>query len=106
VTNGPLTVIEHTVCFTLVHPEGSDAERAFLTGAREVLSAIPGVQDFVVNRQVSPKSDLRFQFAMRFADEQAYRAYDSHADHVGFVAQRWVPEVDRFQELDLAPWTA
>lgn len=98
-------MIQHTVCFTLVHPEGSDAERKFLTHGREVLSAVPGVEDFAVSRQVSPKSDLRFQFAMRFADEQAYRAYDSHPDHVAFVAQRWVPEVARFQELDLAPWT-
>ena len=58
-------MIEHTVCFTLVHPEGSDAERAFLTEGREVLSSIPGVQDFVVNRQVNPSSSLRFQFSMR-----------------------------------------
>ena len=98
-------MIEHTVCFTLVHPEGSDAERAFLTEGREVLSSIPGVQDFVVNRQVNPSSGLRFQFGMRFADEQAYRAYDSHPDHVGFVADRWVPEVAQFQELDLTTWT-
>lgn len=98
-------MIEHTVSFTLVHPEGSDAEREFLLHGRSVLSAVPGVQDFVVNRQVSPKSDHRFQFAMRFADEQAYRAYDAHPDHARFVAERWVPEVESFQELDLTAWT-
>lgn len=96
--------IRHTVSFSLVHPEGSDAERAFLTRARTVLSAIPGVQDLEVNRQVSPKSDHRFQLSMRFADGQAYRAYDAHPDHVAFVAERWVPEVTRFQELDLVAW--
>lgn len=96
--------IQHTVSFSLAHPEGSDAERGFLTEARAVLSAIPGVQDLVVNRQVSPKSDHRFQLSMRFADEQAYRAYDAHPDHVGFVARRWVPEVTSFQELDLVAW--
>ncbi|GAB3273828.1 Dabb family protein [Kineococcus gypseus] len=97
-------MIEHTVCFTLVHPEGSDAERAFLTGAREVLSAVPGVQGFTVSRQVSPKSAFRFRFAMRFADEAAYRAYDEHPDHVAFVAQRWATEVRDFQEFDFTDW--
>lgn len=97
-------MIEHTVSFTLVHPDGSDAERAFLTGARATLAAIPGVQDFTVNRQVSPKSRFRFQFSMRFADAEAYRGYDEHPDHVAFVAQRWASEVADFQELDLTPW--
>lgn len=97
-------MIEHTVSFRLVHPEGSEAEQEFLAHGRSVLSAVPGVQAFVVNRQVSPKSEHRFQFSMRFADEQAYRAYDEHPDHVRFVAERWLPEVADFQELDLTPW--
>ena len=97
-------MIQHTVSFALVHREGSDAEDRFLSGAREVLSAIPGVEDFTVSRQVSPKSEHRFQFSMRFADEQAYRAYDEHPDHRAFVEQRWLPEVASFQELDLVPW--
>ncbi|WP_336923307.1 Dabb family protein [Aquipuribacter sp. SD81] len=97
-------MIEHTVSFRLVHPEGSEAEVRFLTDARETLSRIPGVTDLVVNRQVSPKSDHRFQLAMRFADEQAYRAYDEHPDHRAFVEDRWLPEVAAFQELDLVRW--
>ena len=97
-------MIEHTVCFTLVHPEGSEAERAFLTGAQEVLSAVPGVQAFTVSRQVSAKSGYRFRFSMRFADEDAYRAYDAHPEHAAFVAQRWATEVREFQELDFTPW--
>ena len=97
-------MIEHTVCFTLVHPDGSQAERDFLEGARSVLTAVPGVQDFTVSRQVSPKSTLRFRFSMRFADEDAYRAYDAHPDHAGFIAQRWVPEVLEFQEFDFTAW--
>jgi hypothetical protein len=92
--------IQHTVSFTLVHPAGSAAEREFLDAARATLAGVPGVRDFTVNRQVSPKSGFAFQFAMRFEDEDAYRAYDAHPDHVDFVATRWVPEVDVFQELD------
>lgn len=97
-------MIEHTVCFTLVHPEGSPAEQDFLTGGREVLTAVPGVQDFTVSRQVSPGSPLRFRFSMRFADEAAYRAYDEHPAHRGFVEQRWAVEVADFQEFDFTAW--
>jgi hypothetical protein len=93
-------VIQHTVAFRLVHEAGSPGEAEFLRTARDTLSAIPGVQDFAVHRQVSRKSDLTHQFSMRFADEAAYAAYDSHPAHTGFVANRWVPEVAEFQELD------
>ncbi|MFC3687946.1 Dabb family protein [Aquipuribacter hungaricus] len=97
-------MITHTVSFCLVHPEGSEAEVEFLTRARAVLSAVPGVQDLAVHRQVSPQSPHRFQLSMRFSDEQAYRAYDEHPEHVRFVRERWAPEVADFQELDLTAW--
>ncbi|MDQ1531426.1 MAG: hypothetical protein QOE37_1531 [Microbacteriaceae bacterium] len=97
-------MIDHTVCFTLVHPADSDAERAFLESATATLAAIPGVTDFDVARQVSPMSDYRFRFAMRFADAEAYRAYNEHPDHVAFVRDAWNSEVASFQELDFVPW--
>ena len=93
-------MIQHTVVFRLTHDEGSAAEADFLDGARHTLTAIPGVENFVVNRQVSSKSGLRHQFSMEFADEAAYAAYDAHPDHVRFVAERWMPEVAEFQEYD------
>lgn len=93
-------MIRHTVAFTLRHDPGSPAEAAFLEDGRRILTTIPGVQDFAVSRQVSPKSGYRFQFAMSFADTSAYEAYNTHPSHVGFVEQRWVPEVDEFEELD------
>ncbi|MFB7249480.1 Dabb family protein [Microbacterium sp. NPDC056234] len=92
--------IQHTVTFRLNHPSGSAAETTFLGDARATLTAIPGVEDFRVHAQVSPKSDLAFQFSMFFADESAYAAYDQHPTHVAFVAERWVPEVAAFQEFD------
>jgi len=96
-------MIRHTVAFRLVHPEGSAEEATFLADGRRILTGIPGVEDFVVSRQVSPKSDHRFQFAMTFADEAAYAAYNAHPDHVGFVESRWTTEVAAFDELDLVP---
>ncbi len=96
-------MIRHTVSFALVHPQGSSAEEAFLARARAVLPAIPGVEEFTVSRQISPQSNHRFQFAMTFADEDAYRRYNEHPEHARFVATRWVSEVADFQELDLEP---
>ena len=92
--------IQHTVVFRLVHAPGSAAEQEFLDAGRETLAAIPGVADFAVNAQVSPKSDLHWQFSMSFADESAYARYDRHPAHVAFVAQRWQTEVADFQEYD------
>lgn len=92
-------MIRHTVVFTLKHEAGSAEERAFLEAAL-ALQAIPGVEKFERLRQVSPKADFAFGFSMEFADEAAYEGYNSHPDHVAFVRDRWVPEVDRFQEID------
>lgn len=96
-------MIRHTVAFHLHHPESSPAEAAFLDDGRRTLAAIPGVEDFEVSRQVSPKSAHRFQFAMTFADQDAYDAYDAHPEHVRFVEARWKVEVAGFDELDLLP---
>jgi hypothetical protein len=91
--------IRHTVAFTLSHPAGSDAERTFLTAA-EHLAAIPGVEAFELLAEVSPKNGYRFGISMEFADQSAYDGYNEHPDHVRFVAERWVPEVSEFLELD------
>ncbi len=95
-------MIRHTVVFTLRHAAGSPEEAAFLRDAR-VLAAIPGVEDFEQLRQVSPKTDFAFGFAMRFADAAAYAGYNAHADHQAFVRDRWQPEVERFMEIDYQP---
>ena len=92
--------IQHTVVFTLVHEPGSAAEAEFLDTGRATLTSIPGVTEFAINRQVSPTSDLAWQFTMVFADQAAYDAYTTHPSHVGFVESRWVPEVKHFQEYD------
>lgn len=90
----------HTVVFRLIHEAGSEAERDFIETGRAVLTGIPGVTGFTVNRQVSPKSDMAWQFSMAFADQDVYEGYNTHPAHVGFVATRWEPEVAAFQEYD------
>ena len=91
--------IRHTVAFTLVHPGGSEGERDFLEAAGE-LAAIPGVDDFELLAEVSPKNGYRFGISMEFVDRSAYDRYNEHPDHVRFVEERWLSEVSDFLELD------
>ena len=95
-------MIRHTVVFNLKHATGSAEEAAFLRDAR-VLADIPGVEKFEQLRQVSPKNDYAFGFSMEFANQAAYSAYDDHPVHVAFVRDRWLPEVERFLEIDYVP---
>jgi hypothetical protein len=92
--------IRHTVVFRLSHPAGAVEEQAFLDAARAALATIPVVEDFTIERQVSPKSDLTLAFSMRFDDESAYASYNDHPSHVAFVQSRWTTEVEAFQEYD------
>lgn len=94
--------IRHTVSFTLRHPTGSGEEAAFLDAAHS-LSTIEGVEGFELLRQVGTKNGFRFGISMEFAGRPEYDAYNEHPDHVRFVAERWVPEVSDFLELDFAP---
>ena len=95
-------MIRHTVAFRLHHEPGSAAERDFLTAAL-ALADIPGVEAFEQLRQRSPKNDFTFGFSMEFVDRAAYDAYNGHPVHAAFVADRWVPEVADFLELDYEP---
>ena len=95
-----MVAIRHTVVFRLVHAPGSAAEAEFLNTARATLTTIGGVTEFMINRQVSPKSDLAWQFSMVVADQAAYSVYNAHPAHVAFVETRWQGEVAAFQEYD------
>jgi len=95
-------MIRHTVVFRLRHPADSAEEKKFLADAK-ILAAIPGVAKFEQLRQVSAKNDYRFGFSMEFADQNAYAGYNDHPDHVAFVRDRWVPEVEDFLEIDYEP---
>ncbi len=92
-------MIRHAAMFRLKHADGSAAEAAFLKAAG-ILAAIPGVQNFEVQRQVSSKNEFSFCFAMEFENQKAYDYYNHHPDHVAFVRDRWVPEVEAFLEVD------
>ncbi len=94
-----LATMEHTVTFRLKHPAGSSAEADFLSAAEE-LAGIPGVKDFQIRRQVSPKNSHAFGISMHFDSDQDFQAYSKHPLHDAFVQERWIPEVEDFQEAD------
>ncbi|UVK39022.1 Dabb family protein [Mesorhizobium sp. AR10] len=96
-------MIRHTVVFRLKHKENSAEEKKFLADAKRILAPIPGVEKFEQLRQVSPKNDYRFGFSFEFADQAAYSAYNDHPDHVAFVRDRWLQEVETFLEIDYVP---
>jgi hypothetical protein len=97
-----MAMIEHTVTLRLKHSPGSPEEAAFLAAAAE-LAHLPGVRDFAIRRQVSPKLDHTFGITMRFATQADYDTYSTHPDHTAFVQTRWLPEVAVFQESDFIP---
>jgi hypothetical protein len=91
--------IRHTVVFTPKHAAGSAEEADFLAAA-EGLAAIPGVEAFEILRETSPKNGYRFGISMEFADPAAYQGYNEHPDHVRFVQDRWLAEIEDFLEID------
>ena len=93
------TRIRHMVIFKLKHPEGSAEEQNFLNAIRK-LAAIPGVEKFECMRQISKKNKYAFGLSMEFADQQAYDQYNNNPDHIAFVQNRWLKEVDDFLEID------
>jgi len=94
--------MEHTVTFRLKHPAGSPAEAGFLSAAEE-LAGIPGVKDFRIRRQVSPKNSHTFGLSIHFDSDEDFRAYSNHPLHDAFVQERWITEVEDFQESDFKP---
>lgn len=95
-------MIRHTVAFKLKHPPNSKAERDFLTIGKH-LADIPGVNNFECLRQISPKNSFSFGFSMEFNSHEAYQAYNDHPEHIAFVQNRWIPEVEEFLEIDYEP---
>lgn len=95
-------MIIHSVIFKLKHPKGSKEESQFLENAKKLVS-IPGVQNFQCLKQVSTKNKFEFGLSMQFENEELYQQYNNHPDHVYFVQQYWLNEVEDFMEIDYTP---
>jgi len=64
------------------------------------LVEIPVVQDFQVFKQVSPKNDYDYGLTMVFDSMEDFQSYLDHPNHVTFVQDRWMKEVEKFLEID------
>jgi len=94
--------VRHMVIFNLKHPKGSAEAERFLSLGESTLTTIPGVKQFKVFRQVSPKNEYDYGFSMDFDTQADYDAYSSHPVHDKFVQEHWIPEVVKFLEIDFA----
>lgn len=92
-------MIQHTVVFKLKHSSGSAEEKQFLQKA-QALRNIPNVLDFKVLEQVGKKNNYSFGLSMYFDSEQTYAQYNEHPDHMSFVNNVWLQEVEEFLEID------
>ncbi|PSR57042.1 stress responsive alpha-beta barrel domain-containing protein [Adhaeribacter arboris] len=91
--------IRHTVIFKLRHPKGSPEEQDFLAAAQQ-LASLPGVENFESLKQISPKNRFEWGLSMEFGSQTEYDQYDRHPEHVNFIKERWLPEVENFLEID------
>jgi len=93
------TRIHHSVFFKLKHDAGSKSEHKFLAAAKN-LATIPGVEKFECLKQINKKNVFEFGLSMEFANQQFYGSYNNHPDHVAFVQEHWLKEVEDFLEID------
>ena len=95
-----MEAIQHMVIFDLKHDAESPLTDKFLKDGLTILSQIPGVKNFQVYNQISPKNDFTYGFSMNFDRKVDFENYNNHPSHVSFVQDRWMKEVVRFQEID------
>lgn len=92
------------VTFSLHAGKDTPEAEAFLKESAVELAQIPGVQQFKVFRQVSAKNEYDYGFSMVFANQDAYDAYNVHPVHQTYVTERWLKEVNLFQEIDFVEY--
>lgn len=92
-------MIRHSVVFKLNHPAGSSEEEIFLDEARK-LKSIPGVKKFEVMKEISSGNPYEFGISMEFEDQKGYDFYTKHPDHIRFVHEIWIPNVEIFMEIN------
>ncbi|MBA4850895.1 Dabb family protein [Emticicia sp. BO119] len=97
-------MIRHSVVFKLKHPVGSQAEHLFFEAVNK-LATIEGVENFICYRQTSVHSSFDYGLFMDFANKEVYQKYNSHPEHVAFVEQYWLANVEGFLELDYEPFS-
>lgn len=70
------------------------------TVGRELLLAIPGVEEVSFGVALSSDEPFQWYVRLRFRNEQALQTFDSHPNHINFVEQYWAPLLAEHQGRD------
>lgn len=105
--SAPAAPLTHIVMIWLNSPGDAAARERIVVGSEE-LRQIPGLLSLrVANPVASDRAVVEDSFdlalVMEFADRQAMQDYLTDPRHVEAVKTRFVPVMDRFRVIDLAP---
>ncbi|MCP9770512.1 Dabb family protein [Lacihabitans sp. LS3-19] len=92
-------MIRHSVILKLKADISSEAKKAYFD-AVDKLAEIPYVKKFEVLKQTSTKNKFEYGISMEFDTQEQYDAYTNHPQHVAFVQNFWIPNVEDFLEID------
>ncbi|MDD7986539.1 Dabb family protein [Lentisphaera marina] len=91
-------MITHGVVFTLKTDSPLSREEFFAKALK--LKKIETVSKFKIVRETSPKNKFEFGLFMKFKSPKEYEYYNNHPDHLDFVQNIWIPNVEDFMEID------
>ena len=92
-------MIRHSVILKLKSNINSADKQAFFD-AVDKLAVIQDVQKFEVLRQISPKNKFEYGISMEFDNQEQYDSYSNHPEHVAFIQDFWMKNVEDFLEID------
>ena len=91
-------MINHGVVFTLKKDSVLSQEEFFAEALK--LKKLDMVKKFKIVRETSSKNQFEFGLFMKFKTPEAYELYNNHPDHVSFVQNIWIPNIEDFMEID------
>jgi hypothetical protein len=92
-------MIRHSVLLKLKANIGSEAKKVYFDEV-EKLAHIPDVKKFEILKQTSTKNKFEYGISMEFDTLEQYDTYTNHPQHVSFVQDFWIPNVEDFLEID------
>lgn len=95
-------MIRHSVIFRFRPQLSLPEQKEFFESAWQ-LARIPGVQNFDILAQTSPKNNFDYGIVMAFDTPELYEQYTNHPDHVSFVENVWLKAIGDFLEIDYQP---
>jgi hypothetical protein len=92
-------MIRHSVILKLKSGVSPEDKQAFFDAVNK-LAFIPDVQHFEVLKQISSKNKFEYGISMEFDTQEYYDSYSNHPEHVAFVQDFWLKNVEDFLEID------